>query len=179
MSITATAAASAEQTPLFTMAFLEQRISIPPTDLAEAAPDVDAYLIHKLRGSLEGACCVHGYIKPGSLKLLGRSMGEAEHGRFTGDFLYVCKVSVLCFRPSADQQVIARIITMNKSGAYALLIEGGHTIQAARVFCPRDLHNGSTEFDAMAVGQDIRVRLLRSRFQVNDPFITVVGTIIF
>jgi hypothetical protein len=44
-----------------------------------------------------------------------------------------------------------------------------------RILIPRDLHIGSTEFDALNVGQGIHVKLLRSRFQVNDAFIQSVG----
>jgi hypothetical protein len=44
-----------------------------------------------------------------------------------------------------------------------------------RILIPRDLHIGNTEFDAITVGQGVHVKLLRSRFQVNDAFIQSVG----
>jgi hypothetical protein len=45
-----------------------------------------------------------------------------------------------------------------------------------RILVPRDLHIGNAEFDALQVGQGIRVKILRSRFQANDAFIQAVGT---
>jgi hypothetical protein len=45
-----------------------------------------------------------------------------------------------------------------------------------RILLPRDLHLGNTEFDAIAVGQGVRIRLMRSRFQAKDAFIQAVGT---
>jgi hypothetical protein len=102
-------------------------------------------------------------------------MGQAEHGRFTGDFLFYCKVRVACLLPYANQVVEARVLKMNKLGAYALIVDEGRLREAMRILIPRDLHLGNEEFDGLTVGTGIKVRLLRSRFQANDAFIQAVG----
>jgi hypothetical protein len=160
---------------LFKPVYLDQRVALTPTEYRDAAKDIDAFLTEKIRKGLEGVCCAHGYVRPGSTQILARSMGQAEHGRFTGDFMYHCKVRVACYLPHANQIVTARILMVNKLGAYALLVEEGRVREAMRVLLPRDLHVGSQEFDALAAGQGVRVRLLRSRFQNNDAFIQAVG----
>lgn len=161
--------------PLFKPVYLDQRISLSPTDFREAADDIDAFLLAKMKKGLEGHCCTHGYVRPGSTQILARSMGQAEHGRFTGDFMFHCKLKLQCLLPHADQLVDARILKVNKLGAYALVVDDGRVREAMRILIPRDLHIGSAEFDAIQVGQGIRVKLLRSRFQVNDAFIQAVG----
>jgi hypothetical protein len=160
---------------LFKPVYLDQRVSVTPMELTKASTDMDAFLLEKIRKRLEGACCTHGYVRPGSTQILARSMGQAEHGRFTADFLYYCKVKVLCLLPHADQVFTARILKANKLGAYALLVDDGRLYEAMRILIPRDLHVGNQEFDELQVGQGIKVRLLRSRFQVNDAFIQAVG----
>jgi hypothetical protein len=160
---------------LFKPVYLDQRIAVSPTELAKASADMDAFLLEKIRKRLEGLCCTHGYVRPGSTQILARSMGQAEHGRFTADFLYTVKAKVQCLLPHADQVFTARILKANKLGAYALIYEGDRVYEAMRVLIPRDLHIGNQEFDGLQVGQGIRVRLLRSRFQVNDAFIQAVG----
>lgn len=150
-------------------------MALTPTEFREAAADIDAHLIGKLRKRLEGQCCTHGYVRPGSTQILARSMGQAEHGRFTGDFLYNVKVKVMCLLPHADQIVEGRILKMNKLGAYALIVDDGRLREAMRILLPRDLHLGNAEFDALEAGQGVRIRLLRSRFQANDAFIQAVG----
>jgi hypothetical protein len=173
------AAAAAPPPPakmsLFKPVYMDQRVPLSPTEYRDAAPDLDAFLTGKIRKGLEGACCIHGYVRPGSTQLLARSMGQAEHGRFTGDFIYNCKVRVACLLPHANQVVTARILMANKLGAYALLVEDGRVREAMRILIPRDLHIGNQEFDALAPGQGVQVRLLRSRFQNNDAFINAVG----
>ena len=160
---------------LFKPVFMDQRVALTPTEFQTASADIDAFLLEKIRKDLEGQCCTHGYVRPRSTQILARSMGQAEHGRFTGDFLYQCKVRIMCLLPTADQIVEARILKMNKLGGYALIVDEGRLREAMRILLPRDLHLGNTEFDNLEVGQGVQVRLLRSRFQANDPFIQSVG----
>jgi hypothetical protein len=57
-------------------------------------------------------------------------------------------------------------------GTYAVFEE------AIRVLLPRDTHLGNTEFDSIKEGTTIKVRIDRSRFQTNDPFIMAVGSLV-
>ena len=166
---------SVSRMTLFKPIFIDQRIPLTPSEYAAAAPDMDKYLTAKIAKDLEGQCCTHGYVRPGSTKMISRSMGQAEHCRFTGDFLFHCKVRISCFLPTADQKVEARILKMNKLGAYALLVDEGRLRQAMRILLPRDLHLGNGEFDSLREKQGIFVRLLRSRFQTKDSFMQAVG----
>ena len=159
----------------FKPVILDKRIPLSPSELRDAAGKIDEYLVEKIRKDLEGQCCTHGYVKPGSTQILARSMGQAEHGHFTADFIYQCKIRVRCYLPHADQIVDARILKVNKLGAYALMYDEGKVSEAIRILVPRDLHLNNTEFEALEVGQGIRIRILRSRFQNNDAFIQAVG----
>lgn len=161
---------------LFKSVFMDQRVTVTPAEFREAAADLDAHLVRKLRKKLEGQCCAHGYVRPGSTQIMARSMGQAEHSRFTGDFIFHCKVRVACFLPYADQVVDGRVLKNNKLGIYALIVDEGRMREAIRILLPRDLHVGNAEFDGLEAGQGIRIRILRSRFQVNDAFIQAVGT---
>jgi DNA-directed RNA polymerase subunit E'/Rpb7 len=159
----------------FKPVFLDKRVALSPIELRDAAGKIDDYLVGKIRKEIEGQCCTHGYVKPGSTQILARSMGQAEHGRFTADFIYQCKVRVRCYLPYADQVVEARVLKVNKLGAYALMFDEGRISEAMRILIPRDLHLSNAEFEALDVGQGIRVRIMRSRFQNNDAFIQTVG----
>ena len=154
---------------------MDQRVALTPSELKDAAEDIEAFLLKKMRKDLEGRCCMHGYVRPGSAQILARSMGQAEHGRFTGDFIFLCKLKLLCLLPTADQMVDARILKVNKLGAYALVVDEGRVREAMRILIPRDLHIGNVEFDSVKVGQGVRIKLLRSRFQTKDVFIQSVG----
>lgn len=176
MSAAAKTPKAAPRMTLFKPVYLDHRLSLSPTELHDAAADIDTFLVKKIRKAIEGQCCTHGYVRPGSTQILARSMGQAEHCRFTGDFIYHCKIRILCLLPEAGQVVDARILKVNKLGAYALIVDDGIIQEAMRILVPRDLHLGNEEFDALEVDQGIKVRLLSSRFQANDAFIQAVGT---
>jgi DNA-directed RNA polymerase subunit E'/Rpb7 len=160
---------------LFKPIYIDQRIDLSPTEFREAAADINGYLLEKMRTRMEGKCTTHGFVRNGSMQILARSMGQAEHGRFTGSFIYYCKIRIDCFLPYAEQVVDGRILKMNKLGAYALLSENGEDLEAMRILLPRDLHLGNASFDSLTVGSLVRMRLLRSRFQANDAFIQAVA----
>jgi len=160
---------------LFKPIFIDQRVALTPSEFREASADVDAYLLAKIRKGLEDQCCTHGYVRPGSTQILARSMGQAEHGHFTGDFLYTCKVKIMCLLPVADQILEARVLKTNKLGAYALIVDEGRLREAMRILMPRDLHLGNTAFDSLKEGQGVRVRFMKSRFQAKASFISAIG----
>jgi hypothetical protein len=163
--------------PVFAPVFIDQRVSLSPSEFRDASTDIDAFLLAKMKKTVEGVCSSHGYVREGSLQIMARSMGQAEHGRFTGDFLFYCKLRMDCLSLHEGQMVEAQVLKANKAGAYALLTDGGQTLEAARVLLPREFHVGNVDFDALAPGSRVRVKILKSVFQKNDAFIQALGTV--
>ena len=161
-------------TSMYTTMFIDERIALVPTELniVTSVDGIRELLESKLREKHEGRCNANGYVRPGSIKLLGRSMGAAENGRFTGNMIFDCKISCEVLYPVTGAEMDVRVIKVNKMGAYAVYEE------AIRVLLPRDLHVGNTEFDGIREGQTIRVVLDRSRFQTMDPYIMAVGHLV-
>lgn len=153
--------------------YLDQRISITPTEInmISSPESVKEILTTKLKEKYERKCTANGYVRPDSIEILARSMGVAENGRFTGNLLYDCKIKCDVLYPTANSSIPAMVIKVNKMGAYA------HFDDAIRVLLPRDMHVGNREFDEIREGDTIQVRIERSRFQANDPFISAVGTL--
>jgi DNA-directed RNA polymerase subunit E'/Rpb7 len=160
---------------LFKPVFIDHRVTLEPREYREAYTDIDAYLTKKIRRQLEDQCCTHGYVRPGSTQILARSMGLAENGRFTGDFLYTCKVKLMCLLPYDNQLMDARVAKVNRMGAYVLLVDEGKLREAIRILLPRDLQLGNAEFDALKPGDGVKARILRARFQTNDSYINATG----
>ena len=162
--------------PLFQPVFIDQRVALKPSEFREAIPDLDGYLLAAMRKGVEGACNAQGYVKPGSMQILARSMGQAEHCRFTGDYIFYCKIRMDCLMPYDGMMVEGTVLKANKLGAYVLVTEGKRRLEAMRILLPRDMHMGDAIFDGLKVGDNIRVKVMQTRFQVNDAFINAVGT---
>lgn len=151
------------------LAVFEDKVMLTPADLSREITSFDDILLEKLKASLESKCSRHGYVLPGSLELLSRSMGSAEKGRFTSDFLYYIKAQGKVLNPPDGFQIEGEVARKNKMGLYVIINN------AIRIMIPRDLHIGNEEFDAIQLGDVIRVEIKKSRFQVNDTHILSIG----
>jgi hypothetical protein len=163
--------------------FVDKRVELTPKELSDArtSEQIRDFLIVRLKDQEEGKCNAEGYIKPGSIQLLRRSMGVAENGKFTANWVYDCKIRCEILKPvsydsrdpdDAASTLPVRVIEMNKAGVMAVFEE------AIRVLLPRDTHVGIPEFEALKVNDIVRVHMLRHRFQTNDSFISAVGELV-
>ena len=156
---------------MFQIMYLDARVALTPAEmnLLTDQASIKSMLETKLRELHEGKCNANGFVKPGSLKLLGRSMGAAENGRFTGNLIFDCKISCDVLYPTVGSVLKTNVIKVNRMGAYTVFED------AIRILLPRDLHIGSEAFDAIKEGDTVEIKLDRSRFQTNDAFIMAVG----
>jgi hypothetical protein len=152
-----------------TEAFFQEKVYLTPKDLRNDIESVDDILVLKLKERLEQRCSPHGYVMPGTLEILTRSTGMVDSGRFSGDWAFLVKAKGHVLNPPEGTMVEVEVLKSNKMGVYAVYEN------AIRLMVPRDLHLGDEEFDALKVGDRIKVEIQKSRFQLRDPFIVSVG----
>ena len=151
-------------------AFFETKISVAPKDLNTlGTKTVDEILLGKIQAKLEKKCSTHGFVLPGTLKLLSRSMGYFEAARFTGEVVYYVKAEGRVLYPVDGAEVVGEVIRKNKMGMYV------NYRDAVRIHVPRDLHLWNEEYEEVGLGEKVRVALKKSKFQVNDTFILATG----
>jgi len=147
-------------------AFFEKKINLSPGEFNQVKHDsIDSLLEKKAKQLIENKCSEQGFVVPGTIKLISRSMGYFEAARFTGDANYYLKLEGKIVYPADGIRVICEVIRKNKMGLYA------DYNNAIRIQVPRDLHIGSEEYEEVEVGDIIEVELKRSKFQINDPYI--------
>ena len=147
-------------------AFFEKKINLSPGEFNEVKHEsIDSLLEKKAKQLIENKCSEQGFVVPGTVKLISRSMGYFEAARFTGDANYYLKLEGKVVYPADGIRVVCEVIRKNKMGLYA------DYNNAIRIQVPRDLHVGSEEYEEVEVGDIIEVELKRSKFQINDPYI--------
>lgn len=171
----------------------ETKVVLSPKDLSREIQDIDRILEQKIREQYEGKCSRHGYVLPNSVRLLSRSIGMLEKGRFTGDILFYAEAESQVLQPPDGVTIIGRVERKNKMGMYVTYkvretafeknLDGKFKPvekerEAIRVMVPRDLHIGNLEFDGVKVGDFVEVEIKKSRYQVNDTSILSVGVFI-
>ena len=153
--------------------FFEKKLFLTPLDFNRLKTQtVDEILLKKAHELLDGKCSEHGFVVPGSLNILSRSMGYFEAARFTGDAVYYVKLEGRVIYPVEGHQVVGEVIRKNKMGLYV------NYKNAIRIQVPRDLHLDNQKYDEIEVGEFIRVELKRSKFAVYDPYILASGLFI-
>ena len=150
-------------------ALFEERVNLTARDLRAQITNIDDLILQKLSTRLEGKCSRHGFVLPGTFKILSRSMGYVEKGRFTGDIIFHLQAEGKVLNPPAGILTEGIVTKKNKMGMYVSYND------AIRIILPRDLHIGDDAFEAVEVGQTAKVEIQKSRFQVNDPYILSVG----
>jgi DNA-directed RNA polymerase subunit E'/Rpb7 len=154
----------------YTVVF-EEKVALTPRDLNTMTEvnSIDQKILEYLRKKLERKCSVHGYVLPDTLKLLSRSNGLLENGRFTGNIIYYVQAQGRVYNPANGTPLVGKVLKKNNMGLYVIYKD------AIRILVPRDLHIGDDDYDSVEVGETIQIEIRKSRFQVNDPFILSVG----
>ena len=158
-------------------AFFEKKVSLNARDLNKVgrSAKMEDLIMDKLRELIEDKCSEHGFVLPGTLSLVSRSMGYFEPGRFTGNSVYYVKAKGQVLYPADGVRVVGEVLRKNKMGLYATYRN------ALRIQLPRDLHmeEGMADlFDSVQIGDTIEIELKKSLFQINDPFILTNGLFI-
>jgi DNA-directed RNA polymerase subunit E'/Rpb7 len=151
------------------VALFEEQVSLTPKDMRIKIDSIEALVADKLRARLEGRCSRHGFVVPETVKVLSRSMGNLEKGRFTGSIIFHVQAEGTVLNPPDGAILEGEVIRKNKMGIYVSYRD------AIRVIVPRDLHIGNEAFEAVEIGETVEVEIRKSRFQVNDPYILSVG----
>jgi DNA-directed RNA polymerase subunit E'/Rpb7 len=151
------------------LAVFQEKVVISPIDLHSDVGSFDDILMVKLKKQLEGKCSKHGFVIPGSLEMLSRSMGICEKGRATADFIYFVKAQGKVYNPPDGTIVVGEVSLKNKMGCYVVVDN------AVRIMIPRDLHIGNDEFENISVGDRIRVDIKKSQVRVNATHILSIG----
>lgn len=157
-----------EQTVVF-----EQKVYLTPKDMNKLATlNLDDLLLSHLQNLLENKCSQHGFVIPGSLEIISRSIGHLDNGRFTGNVVFHTQVRGQVYNPSNGTKLTGVILKKNKMGLYVVYKD------AVRVLIARDLHRDNEEFESLQVGDVIQLEIRKSRFQIRDPFILSIGVYI-
>ncbi len=160
--------------PMRTRAIFERKVGLFPKDLntLTKAGTIETLLLNKVKETLEGRCSQHGWVIPGTLKILSRSMCQNESGRFTGAMVSWVQVEGDVYYPSDDMEIIGEVLKKNKMGLFVTYEN------AIQIMVPRDLHLGNEEYESVEIGAYVSIKIKKSRFQINDPYILSVGEFI-
>ncbi len=124
-----------------------------------------------LKKEIEGRCIDEGYIRPGSIVIVSYSAGVISGNMVIFNVLFECLVC----RPVEGMRFRAIVKNVTKAGIRAEINEAKSPIV---VFIARDHHYKSAQFSKLEEGDDINVRVIGIRYELNDEYISIIGELV-
>ena len=152
---------------LFVSSLMHCKISV---SFIKIGNNMDEYFKRYAETIIEGKCHKEGYVQPNSTTIVNYSSGLLKSDMVIYDVIYSVNV---CF-PYENMELMCKIKNITKIGIRGIISEQNNPIV---LFISRE-HNSTKNFDDYEEGQNIKVRVIGHRFELNDEFISVIGEII-
>jgi DNA-directed RNA polymerase subunit E'/Rpb7 len=145
---------------------LHKKIIINSKNLDE---NIDTYINDYLKSKVEGKCIDEGYIKPGSIQVIKKSIGMLLGSRFNGDITYDILYTSDITNPIIGNVIDCKVKFINKLGI--LGNNGPITIIVSKQF-----HNNNNDtINKIKEGDIIKVEVIDKKFSLNDTKIKIIG----
>ena len=149
---------------IYMLQVITRKAIIPFTSVGANIKEI---LQKKLSRDLEGKCTTEGFIKTNSVRVMSYSSGMLQSKSVVFDVLIEC---LIC-NPVEGMKFKVNVINSTKAG---LRCEAGKD-SPVDVFIARDHHYSVKAFSSIKVGDDISVRVIGQRYELNDPRISVIA----
>ena len=120
----------------------------------------------------EGKCIEEGYIKVDSIKIITISMPNIISDRLKFNVVYECLVAI----PSNEMIIQCNVKNITKVGIRAEL--DIKPITPYIIFLARDHHYNIPAFNNINEDDDINIKVIAFRFELNDTFISIIGELL-
>ena len=156
---------------VYSDALLTHVLEIPMNVVGSGIKDK---LEKKLRATIEGKCISEGYIKPNSIKVLTYSSGKIYDGnKIHFETTFECKICLPV--EGMIMNCVAKNIT--KAGIRAD-IDSQDGNSPVIIFIARDHHYNSDYFSSVKENDNIKIRVIGQRFELNDNYISIIAELI-
>ena len=125
----------------------------------------------KIKKEIEGKCSVEGFIKPNSTKVISYSSGLLVEN--TVAFVVVFECMICC--PVEGMHIKCNVKNITQAGIRAVIND---EISPIIVYIARDHHYDNTYFNTVKDGDEINIRVIGQRYELNDSHVSVIGEII-
>jgi len=124
-----------------------------------------------LKKDIEGKCINEGYIRRDSINIISYSAGDI----ISDTALFIVMLECLICRPVEGMRFKAVAKNVTKAGIKAEIKE---KISPMIIFIARDHHYKRVDFSKIKEGDDINIRVIGIRYELNDEYISIIGELI-
>jgi len=145
---------------------LNERIVVNINDIGN---NLDKIIEQKIKMKFEGKCVKEGFIKYGSVKIVTYSSGEVSGNKIIFQVAFSCMVC-----NPVEGMILRNCVVKNNTKA-GLKAETLEEVSPVVIFVSRDHHYLNKEFNEVKDGDTITVRVIGTRFELNDKYISIIA----
>ena len=153
---------------LYMQNILSRKVQLPFVSIGANLVEI---ILTKLKDELEGKCVHEGFIKPDSIRILNNSAGQIQGKNVNFVVLFEC---LIC-RPVEGMKFKVSVKNVTKAG---IRCETKVGVSPIVVFIARDHHFKDKQFANIKVDDDVNVRVIGIRYELNDKYISVIAELV-
>ena len=146
---------------------ITKKISVPISNIGK---NLSETLENIISSDNEGKCIAEGYVKPKSTKILTYSSGLIKSDTIIFEIVFECMICL----PVEGMHIDCEIKNITRAGIRA---ETSNAPSPVVIFVARD-HNTSNKYTNLKEKQEITVRVIGQRYELNDKYISIIAEII-
>ena len=123
----------------------------------------------KLEKNLYDKCSKEGYIRKKSIEILSYSSGLVEANNVIFDVMFECDIC----HPVEGQIIKCKVQNITRAGIRATYIK--EEVSPITIFVARDHHYNSEAFSKIKEDEEILIKVIGIRYELNDETISVLG----
>jgi hypothetical protein len=142
-----------------------------PISIVNIGNTIKETLEKAIAQQIEGKCIVEGYIKPRSVEVITFSSGLVTGANVIFEVVFQCDVC----SPVEGMHIKCIAKHINKAGIRAEINESPSPVV---IFIARDHNYNSPLFAEVKENDEVKVRVIGQRFELNDKYISIIAEII-
>jgi DNA-directed RNA polymerase subunit E'/Rpb7 len=153
---------------IYSSALLTRHVSLP---IIYVGQNIKETLKSIIINEIEGKCIAEGYIKPDSITIITYSNGVIDGANINFEVIIECSVC----NPVEGMNITGIVKNITKAGIRAQFSEENNPLV---IFIARDHNYMSKYFTQIQENEEIKIRVIGQRFELNDTYISIIGELL-
>jgi DNA-directed RNA polymerase subunit E'/Rpb7 len=159
-----------EPSSVYARTMITKQIAIPMKDVGK---NVKQWIETYVKKEMEGKCVVEGFVKPNSTQIVSYSSGMVRGSTVLFEVVFEC----LTCLPVEGMTIRCVAKNITKAGIRAEVADESPSPMV--IFVARDHHHTHTSFSQIEENATFVARVIGQRFELNDPFVSVIAELSF
>lgn len=158
-------------TDIYNKGVVTKHVSVSINDVGSNIKEI---LEADLRSALEGKCCKDGFVKSGSIRVISFSSGKILNG---SHIQFEVVLEAFFAFPVEGMLIDCKATNVTKAGIKASITDDDGSSPVV-IFVSRDHFHADDYFQSVKEGDKVTVRVIGQRFELNDPFVSVIAELV-